>query len=65
MTIGAPRHSPLLPLMAIVATFAGAGLARAQTTDGPVLSISEGAWTAFVAHVRGSAAAYRAHPVRR
>jgi quinoprotein dehydrogenase-associated probable ABC transporter substrate-binding protein len=39
MTHGAQRHHPLLPLIAIVATFAGAGPARAQTADNPDLSI--------------------------
>src|SRR5215470_10751950 len=39
MTNGAPRHSPLLPLIAIAAMFAGADLARAQAIDGPDLSI--------------------------
>ena len=39
MTIGAQRHSPLLPLIAIAAIFAGADLARAQAIDGPDLSI--------------------------
>src|SRR5262249_44213427 len=39
MTNGARCHSPLLPLVAIAAMFAGGDLARAQTTDGPDLSI--------------------------
>ncbi|MBR1120559.1 substrate-binding domain-containing protein [Bradyrhizobium lablabi] len=39
MIHGAQRHHPLLLLMAIVATLAGAGLARAQTADNPDLSI--------------------------
>ena len=38
MTNGVRRHR-LLPLVAIAATLAGADLARAQTTDGPDLSI--------------------------
>jgi len=39
MTNGAQRHSPLLPLIAIAAMFAGADPARAQAIDGPDLSI--------------------------
>ena len=38
MTIGAPRHR-LLPSIAIVATLAGFDMVRAQTVDGPDLSI--------------------------
>jgi quinoprotein dehydrogenase-associated probable ABC transporter substrate-binding protein len=42
MMIGAHGHRPLLPLLpllAIAAMFAGSGIAHAQTTDGPDLSI--------------------------
>src|ERR1043166_6571006 len=39
MTNGVQHHRLLLPLIAIAATFAGADFARAQTTDGPDLSI--------------------------
>src|SRR5262245_58573815 len=39
MANGGQRHGSLLPLLAIAAVFAGIELARAQTTDGPDLSI--------------------------
>ena len=39
MMNGAHGHRRLLPLLAIAAMFAGSGIARAQTTDGPDLSI--------------------------
>jgi quinoprotein dehydrogenase-associated probable ABC transporter substrate-binding protein len=39
MTNGAQRHRLLLPLLAITATLAGAGIAWAQATDSPDLSI--------------------------
>ena len=36
---GAHGHRRLFPLLAIVAMLSGAGIAHAQTTDGPDLSI--------------------------
>src|SRR4051794_35323749 len=39
MMNGAHGHRRLLPLLAIAAMFAGSGMADAQTTDGPDLSI--------------------------